>query len=197
MGSVIGRVIGGLIGLLLIAGGTVLLMEGTGVRASGASEAIALAVVALGIGLLGASVLPGQLEVNGKQVDPIGIGVQATGGAALFIVTLLFMLNMPGLGPEPARPDPPPQQVQTQPVQTTPQPVQTTVTPAQVQPQQVFYAYTFCDQCCANYAPGLCPYVGYGESTDLAVAQQNAITNCARAGGNYARCEANVQRVFP
>ncbi|WP_284124408.1 ribosomal eL19 family protein [Parerythrobacter aestuarii] len=84
--------IGGLvIGLFIIILGFSLLMDGTGMDGSARTRALIYALTALGIGVTAASLLPDTLTISGEKIKPLGANFQATGGAAFFVATLIFL----------------------------------------------------------------------------------------------------------
>lgn len=99
--------IGGLvIGLFIIVLGLSLLMDGAGMDGSARTRALIYALTALGIGVTAASLLPDTLTISGEKIKPLGANFQATGGAAFFVATLIFLFYTED-GPAPAKAETP------------------------------------------------------------------------------------------
>ena len=53
--------------------------------------AIGALLAALGAGLVASVLLPHTIEVNGEKIQPLGVDVKASGGAAVFLIALGFI----------------------------------------------------------------------------------------------------------
>lgn len=91
MPTVIGRTIGFVCGLFLVIAGFNLLTPQSGLPQNGSTTGLISVLVALGIGVLAASLLPNSITVHGEKLKPLGMNLNASGGAAFFIVTLIFV----------------------------------------------------------------------------------------------------------
>ena len=170
-----------LVGLILIVFGTALLTGEFG-SGTGPLQAIASLIVALGVAAVGAVILSGVVSTSGSEIKPFGLSVEATGGFALFVITLVFLLSFPG-----DQGGATPQDV----TQTSPQ--SRTVSPTQVTTYEIF---TYCSVCCPQGWQG-CPAVGTGRATDFFVARDQAIRQCINGGGQPWSCEENVIQTSP
>lgn len=92
-----------LIGALLLLFAVAMLMEGSGFVQSGRNNALAYVIGLLGLGLIAAAFLGDSLKYHGEGSGPLG-KVIATGGAAVFVIGLIFILSS---GDDPARPPEP------------------------------------------------------------------------------------------
>jgi hypothetical protein len=208
MNSVLGRVVGVVAGLFLVIIGFSLLTPEAGLPQSGTTHALISVLTALGIGVIGASLLPNSLTLDGKEVKPLGIGLNASGGAAFFIITLIFLFysadkkseaqaNTKVQQTEVAEPNPIPEkgELQKEEPKTA---VQTDARPAPAatpQPvRKILYRYrTYCDTCCPAGPVG-CPQYGVGQSYTEAEAASMAVDSCIANGGMEPNCNANVER---
>jgi hypothetical protein len=93
------------VGFVLFLFGFMLLQPSSGIAQTGVNIALASVLTALGIGVIAAAALPQTLEVSGQEFKPLGIGIKASGGAAVFVLTLGFIYYMKdvegGRAPEP------------------------------------------------------------------------------------------------
>ena len=85
---------GFVVGFVLFLVGFSLLQPTEGVVQTGVTIALAAVMTALGIGVIAAAALPHTLEVSGQQFKPLGLDVKASGGAAVFLLTLGFIYYM-------------------------------------------------------------------------------------------------------
>jgi len=170
-----------LVGLILIVFGTMLLTGAFGAN-TGPLQGIASLIVALGVAAVGAVILSGVVSTSGTEIKPFGLSVEATGGFALFVITLVFLLSFPG------------EQGSATPQNVTQTPTQPqTISPAQATTYEIF---TYCSVCCPQGWQG-CPAVGTGRATDFFVARDQAITQCVNGGGQLWSCEENVIQTAP
>jgi hypothetical protein len=214
---------GFVVGIVLFLVGFSLLQPSEGIVQTGITTALAAVLTALGIGVIAAAALPHSIEVNGQQFKPLGLDVKASGGAAVFLVTLGFIYYMkdvqgavspqpqpsettatlePGETPVPAASEtvqlsaevlPPPQQ--------SPAPIPDNADFArfsqQVAPPQTanyFVAWTYCSSCCPQ-GPDYCQQVGIGEGANAEQAGSMAYEMCVGNGGVAQTCAANVQYI--
>jgi hypothetical protein len=113
MGLGLRRAGGFVVGFVLFLVGFGLLQPSEGMVQTGVTIALASVLTALGIGVIAAAALPQTLEVSGEEFKPLGISVKASGGAAVFLLTLGFIYYMKDV--EGARaPDPRPSASATQ-----------------------------------------------------------------------------------
>ena len=174
------RIVSGIVGLALIVFGASLLLQPREIDTS-RLQAIASLVVALGVAAVGAAILPGSIEADGKEVKPFGLSLQATGGFALFVITLLFLMSFPG------------QQTGTA---STGNAGSNTGQRQIEQPATFYQVETFCSVCCPQ-GKYECPSVGRGSSTSFQQAAAQAVSQCMMAGGQQWSCEANVIQLSP
>lgn len=99
--TVLGRVTGFLVGLFIVIVGFSLFTKESGLTHTGQVTALISVLIALGIGVMAASLLPNTITIEGKEVKPLGLGLNATGGAGFFIITLIFLFYFDGKSPEP------------------------------------------------------------------------------------------------
>jgi len=85
---------GFVVGIVLFLIGFQLLQPNEGLVQTGVTIALASVLTALGIGVIAAAALPQTLEVSGEEFKPLGISVKASGGAAVFLLTLGFIYYM-------------------------------------------------------------------------------------------------------
>lgn len=214
---------GFVVGFALFLVGFSLLQPSEGMVQTGVTIALAAVMTALGIGVIAAAALPQTLEVSGEEFKPLGLSVKASGGAAVFLLTLGFIYYMKDV--EGAR-MPTPQPTETSQVvegevsTPTPTPVATAgeelasgeeVAPAPVSalennaafagirqelaaPQSTNY-YLAWTWCsaCCPQGPDTCQQVGIGEGQNPDDAAYYAAEMCIRNGGNPDTCQANVQ----
>ncbi len=204
MNSIFGRVVGLIAGLFLVIIGFSLLTPEAGLPQSGTTHALISVLTALGIGVIGASLLPNSMTLDGKEVKPLGIGLNASGGAAFFIVTLVFLFYSADKKSE-AQPNTPVEQTEIEKPKSNPvnveaeKPVaQNEVKSAQISSpvtsKKILYRYrTYCDTCCPT-GPSGCPQYGLGQSYVEAEAASMAIDICIANGGVASNCNANVER---
>jgi hypothetical protein len=212
---------GFVIGLVLFLIGFSLLQPAAGVVQTGVTVALASVLTALGIGVIAAAALPQTLEVGGEDFKPLGLSVKASGGAAVFVLTLGFIYYMKDV--EGARmPDPAPSESSSPVagVTPTPTPVATPgeqlasgeeVAPAPVsalennaafadvrqelagpQSTNFYVAWTWCSACCPQ-GPDFCQQAGIGQGASPDDAAYYAAEMCIRNGGLADTCQANVQ----
>jgi hypothetical protein len=208
MHSILGRAAGIVVGFFIVIAGFFLLKPDAGIPQSGTTTALISVFIALGIGVIAASLLPNSLTLDGKDVKPLGIGLNASGGAAFFIVTLIFLFYSADKKNE-AQANTNPQQtevVEPQPIPDKGEPqkeepktaAQTEILPAPAatpQPvRKISYRYrTYCDTCCPAGPVG-CPQFGVGQSYTETEAASMAVDNCIANGGMEPNCNANVER---
>ena len=99
---------GFVVGIVLFLFGFSLLQPADGIVQTGVTTALAAVLTALGIGVIAAAALPHSIEVSGEQFKPLGLDVKASGGAAVFLLTLGFIYYMKdaeGAQAAPARQD--------------------------------------------------------------------------------------------
>lgn len=178
-------------------------------------------IVALGIGAIGGALMPDSLSINGKDVKPLGLGGTATGGAAFFIATLVFLyatgVNTTGAAPAPKpeptetpgpaptptpgqtpAPTPSPQPSESaapQPLQPVAQPgpiADPYVSPGAAMPGMV-RARTYCSQCC-NGNPIGCAQVGGAQAYSYQDAAGIAYRMCVANQGVAQFCYSNMQQ---
>ncbi|UAB78807.1 hypothetical protein INR77_03585 [Erythrobacter sp. SCSIO 43205] len=65
--------------------------------------AIGALLAALGAGLVASVLLPHTIEVNGEKIQPLGVDVKASGGAAVFLIALGFIYLSNGQSIEAAK----------------------------------------------------------------------------------------------
>ncbi|HEY6817100.1 MAG TPA: hypothetical protein VI168_16300 [Croceibacterium sp.] len=85
---------GFVVGIVLFLLGFSLLQPSAGTVQTGVTIALAAVMTALGIGVIAAAALPQTLEVSGQEFKPLGLSVKASGGAAVFVLTLGFIYYM-------------------------------------------------------------------------------------------------------
>jgi hypothetical protein len=204
MNSILGRAVGVVVGLFIVIIGFSLLTPDAGIPQSGTANALISVLIALGIGVIAASLLPNSMTLDGKDVKPLGIGLNASGGAAFFIVTLIFLFYSADKKSE-AQPATPLQQTEIEAAKSNPvndetekPAAQTEIEPAQVASpapsKKIMYRYrTYCDTCCPA-GPSGCPQYGLGQSYTEAEASTMAIDICIANGGVALNCNANVER---
>ena len=218
MGVTLKRAGGFVVGIALFLFGFSLLQPIEGVVQTDITTALAAVLTALGIGVIAAAALPHELEVSGQQFKPLGLDVKASGGAAVFLLTLGFIYYMKdaeGVGrPEPQEttvaqgPQDAAEQARTEPQPGETPPVASSPQTAaaipdnpdfsrfeqQIAPQSVnyFVAWTYCSSCCPQ-GPDYCDQVGIGEGANADQAGYLAAEMCIRNGGVPQTCSANVQ----
>jgi len=112
------------VGFVLFLVGFSLLQPNEGMVQTGVTIALAAVMTALGIGVIAAAALPNNLEVSGEEFKPLGLSVKASGGAAVFLLTLGFIYYMKDV--EGARaPAPAPSATASQVVEASPTPTPT------------------------------------------------------------------------
>jgi len=209
---------GFVVGIVLFLIGFSLLQPSEGMVQTGVTIALASVLTALGIGVIAAAALPQTLEVSGEEFKPLGISVKASGGAAVFLLTLGFIYYMKdhenALGPEPApsesasqivEGDAPPAEEGSEDVaasEATPAPASalannSTFEAARqdlstTQSSSYYLAWTWCSACCPE-GPDYCEQVGLGEGPSPEDAAYYAAEMCIRNGGVPDTCQANVQ----
>lgn len=210
---------GFVVGIVLFLIGFSLLQPAEGIVQTGITTALAAVLTALGIGVIAAAALPQTLEVGGENFKPLGMSVKASGGAAVFVLTLGFIYYMKDV--EGAQFAPAPQETavaegpqdtaeQTQAVPQagetlaaadTPQPAAAipdnpdfTHFEQQIAPQSANYyvAWTYCSTCCPQ-GPDFCDQVGIGQGASADDAAYLAAEMCIRNGGVPQTCASNVQ----
>lgn len=126
MGLGLRRAGGFVVGFVLFVLGFSLLQPNEGLVQTGVTIALAAVMTALGIGVIAAAALPNNLEVSGQEFKPLGLSVKASGGAAVFLLTLGFIYYMKDV--EGARaPAPSPTATASEIVEASPTPVPTPV----------------------------------------------------------------------
>jgi hypothetical protein len=205
-----GRVVGFIAGLFLVIVGFSLFTKESGLEQSRQVAALISVLIALGIGVIAASLLPNSITVEGKEVKPLGLGINATGGAGFFIITLIFLFyfeadppkakagddspEVPVATPTPSQsgsgtPDPatPPNDT---PTGAPPTPVEQA---PRNQPQQSYFRVrTYCSICCPA-GPSNCPQVGFGEGSSYEAAASAAVQMCVANNGRVESCDFNVE----
>jgi hypothetical protein len=106
MSSAAARIGGLVVGLFIIILGFSLLTQEAGLDGSARTKALVYALTALGIGVTAAALLPNTLTVGGEKVKPLGASFQATGGAAFFVATLIFLFYTEDSQPVQAKDEP-------------------------------------------------------------------------------------------
>lgn len=223
MGLGLRRAGGFVVGFVLFLVGFSLLQPTAGTAQTGVTVALASVMTALGIGVIAAAALPQTLEVSGEEFKPLGLSVKASGGAAVFLLTLGFIYYMKDV--EGARmPDP---VATASPVAgaspaVTPTAAATAgeqlasgeaVAPAPVSalennaafagvreelaaPQSQagnFYLAWTWCSACCPQGPDYCQQVGIGQDPNPDNAAYYAAEMCIRNGGVADTCQANVQ----
>ncbi len=211
---------GFVVGFVLFLVGFSLLQPSEGMVQTGVTIALAAVMTALGIGVIAAAALPQTLEVSGEDFKPLGMSVKASGGAAVFLLTLGFIYymkdvegaNMPA--PQPTATasevvdggDVAPEEPATEELAASevadPAPfsaLQNNSTFAQERQQlsapqssSYYLAWTWCSACCPQ-GPDYCEQVGLGEGQSPDDAAYYAAEMCIRNGGQADTCQANVQ----
>lgn len=214
MSSIIGRVIGAVVGLLLIFMAVGGFESDMGTSQSNMGKALLALLAALGVGILGAAMLPNTITVDGKDIKPLGLGLNATGGAAFFVVALIFIYytnsgdakadSKPPLEEEvkedqdtekkaddadpvdPEKTDDPKKPTD----RADPEPERETASKSD---ERIVYRYrTYCHTCCPM-GPNNCPQVGFGRSYSEDAAVNMAIDRCVANGGLVPTCELNIE----
>lgn len=205
MNSTLGRAVGVVVGLIIVIAGIWLLRLDAGQPQSGPAHALLSVLTALGIGVIGASLLPNSMTLDGKEVKPLGIGLNASGGAAFFIVTLVFLFYSADKKSE-AQPNTPVEQTEIEKPKSNsvndeaekpvaPPEVESVQVPTPEPVKKIFYRYrTYCDSCCNGTPKEICSNSGSGQSYDEDEAVFMAIRNCVANYGSEERCRANVER---
>lgn len=220
MQSVLAKCAAVLIGAVLLLFAVAMLMEGSGFVQSGRNNALAYVIGLLGLGLIAAAFFGETLKYHGEGSGPLG-KIIATGGAAVFVIGLIFILSS---GDEAARPTPP------QPSPTTAS-TSAAVDPPVTEPTQVpggdaaqvavggepgadrqeappipnqpdaallgqgfHFAWTYCSTCCPQ-GPDSCPHTSWGIAASPDQAAATAILYCTGSGGSEQSCRENVQFV--
>lgn len=106
MHSAAARIGGLVVGLFIIILGFSLLTQEAGLDGSARTKALVYALTALGIGVTAASLLPNSLNISGEKFKPLGASFQATGGAAFFVATLIFLFYTEDSQPAQGRDNP-------------------------------------------------------------------------------------------
>jgi hypothetical protein len=212
LSTTVGRVVGFIAGLFLVSIGFGLFSKDSGLEQSNQVTALISVLIALGIGVIAASLLPNSITVEGKEVKPLGLGINATGGAGFFIITLIFLFYFDG-GPPKAQAgntEPPVAEVTPTPGPTasaspdpsapppageepgmSPAPAQQ---PPRDQPQQSYYRVrTYCSICCPA-GPANCPQVGFGEGASYEMAASSAVQMCVANNGRVESCDFNLEQ---
>jgi hypothetical protein len=165
--------------------------------------------------VIAVAALPHEIGVSGEKFRPLGLNVKASGGAAVFLVTLGFIYYMKD---EQRAQRPPTEQTERQARQeeerravdppreeasAAPEQPPATATPAierlaapvatpSVQSIGYYQAWTYCSACCPA-GPEFCEQIGFGEGTSVQQASAAAIEQCAANGGIPQTCAGNVQ----
>jgi len=222
MGLGLRRAGGFVVGFVLFLFGFMLLQPTNGLAQTGVNIALAAVLTALGIGVIAAAALPETLEVSGEEFKPLGLSVKASGGAAVFVLTLGFIYYMKDV--EGARaPASEPTAAATQVVAASPTPtpvaspgevvasgeavapapvsalennaafdMRQNLSAAQSQAADFYLAWTWCSACCPQ-GPDYCQQVGLGQGQSPGDAAYYAAEMCIRNGGHADTCQANVQ----
>jgi hypothetical protein len=222
MGLGLRRAGGFVVGFVLFLVGFALLQPTAGMVQTGVTIALASVLTALGIGVIAAAALPNNLEVSGQEFKPLGLSVKASGGAAVFVLTLGFITYMKDV--EGARaPAPAPSATASQVVAASPTPtpvaspgeqlasgeevapapvsalennaafdMRQNLSTAQSQASDFYLAWTWCSACCPQ-GPDYCQQVGLGQGQSPDDAAYYAAEMCIRNGGHPDTCQANVQ----
>jgi len=174
-------IIGLIVGCIIALFGVGLLTPDSTISENQMTPVLAAILTALGVAIIGASVLSGTSNVSGKSDKFFGLGIEASGGIGLFIITLIFISSF-GInsdkGDKPQKRD----------------------KPQKVISDDVLFNYvTHCDYCCAQHYPNLavnqCPIQGRGQSFDENEAKNLAVNQCQFNGGLYDRCQVNLIKV--
>ena len=220
--TALGRVAGFAAGLFLVIVGFSLFTKESGLTQTGQVTALISVLIALGIGVMAASLLPDTITLEGKEVKPLGIGLNATGGAGFFIITLIFLFYFDGNTPDP-EPEPEPVPIASGEPGPTPSPTPSatpspepsepaqqapvglaasggavplsgpsTPYPAASQPQQGYFRAQTYCSICCPDGPQNCPQVGYGEGASLEEAALRAAEMCVINQGYAESCLINV-----
>ena len=222
MQSVLAKCAAVLIGALLLLFAVAMLMEGSGFVQSGRNNALAYVIGLLGLGLIAAAFFGDTLKYHGEGSGPLG-KVIATGGAAVFVIGLIFILSSEdgparSDGPQPSPsptstvaavdpptpvPEPSPIAAETEALEQTRPPPQEPppATPGTQNPLDAallghgyHFAWTYCSTCCPA-GPETCPHTSWGAGTSAEQAAATAILYCVGSGGYEQSCRANVQFV--
>lgn len=223
MGLGLRRAGGFVVGFVLFLFGFMLLQPTNGLAQTGVNVALASVLTALGIGVIAAAALPHTLEVSGQQFKPLGLDVKASGGAAVFLLTLGFIYYMKDhQGALPPSSQPSASATQVTDGGQTPAPAETAgeqlvanenAEPAPVTALQNNSAFAEMRQelavpqsqaanyylawtwcsACCPQGPDYCPQVGLGEGPSPDEAGYYAAEMCIRNGGQPETCSANVQ----
>ena len=86
-----GKAAASIVGLVLVLFGLGMVIPDGDTGQSLIEHALGALMAALGAAILATTFLPHKLDINGKQVQPLGIDLKASGGMAVFIVALLFI----------------------------------------------------------------------------------------------------------
>lgn len=89
-GGIARAIISTVIGLALLVFGLAAVMPDES-QPNGSMLALGALFAALGAGILASVLLPHKIQVGGEKVQPLGLDVKASGGAAVFIVALCFI----------------------------------------------------------------------------------------------------------
>ena len=173
------------VGLIMLLFGLGMVIPSEGAGTSGMERALGALVTALGGGVIATVLLPHSIEVDGKNVKPFGVDLKASGGAAVFVLSLLFaFFGAQALGDKP-EPTPTPTETASPNPDATPagdetsdpEPEQTTqatppssaptqaqqgqrVAPDEIEPGEDFgQSYDFIENAAA--APGVYRYMTY------------------------------------
>lgn len=79
-----------LVGFALLMIGLVMVIPDGDTGRSGMEHALGALVTALGAAVIATVLLPNSLEVNGEKVKIFGLNLKASGGAAVFVLALMF-----------------------------------------------------------------------------------------------------------
>ena len=96
-----------LIGVFLLLFAVAMLMEGSGFVQSARNNALAYIIGLVGLGLIAAAFFGDTLKFDGDGKGPLG-KVIATGGAAVFVIGLVFITSVSNEGPRAPEPAPSP-----------------------------------------------------------------------------------------